>query len=106
MHRFLLLALMPLFGYAASAQANDPVAGKEKAKACAVCHGPMGIATNPGAPHLAGQPAIYLIEQMNDFRSGRRKNPVMSVIAKPLSDQDISDISAWYASLVIEVKTP
>lgn len=106
MHRLLLSLLLPFVIYAGPAHASDPAAGKEKAKSCAVCHGPMGIAINPGAPHLAAQPAVYLIEQMNDFRSGRRKNPVMSVIAKPLSDQDISDIAAWYASLQIEVKTP
>jgi cytochrome c553 len=106
MHRFLLSVFIPFSLYAATAHANDPLAGKEKAKACAVCHGAMGIASNPGAPHLAAQPAVYLIEQMKDYRSGKRKNPVMSVIAKPLSDQDISDIAAWYASLVIEVKTP
>jgi cytochrome c553 len=106
MHRFLLSAAIPLTLLLSPALANDPTAGKEKAKSCAVCHGPLGIAINPGAPHLAGQPAVYLIEQMNDFRSGRRKNPVMSVIAKPLTDQEISDIAAWYASLQIEVKTP
>jgi cytochrome c553 len=106
MHRFLLSAAVPLALLISPALANDPVAGKEKAKSCAVCHGPLGIAINPGAPHLAGQPAVYLIEQMNDFRSGRRKNPVMSVIAKPLTDQEISDIAAWYASLQIEVKNP
>ena len=64
----------------------------------------MGISVNPGAPHLAGQPAVYLIEQMQDFRSGKRQNPVMSVIAKPLSDRDIQDIAAWYASIEIQVK--
>jgi cytochrome c553 len=106
MHRFLLSAAVPLALLISPALANDPAAGKEKAKSCAVCHGPLGIAINPGAPHLAGQPAVYLIEQMNDFRSGRRKNPVMSVIAKPLTDQEISDIAAWYASLQIEVKNP
>lgn len=105
MHRLLISLAIPFVVLTTPVHANDPVAGKEKAKACAVCHGPMGIAINPGAPHLAGQPAVYLIEQMNDFRSGKRKNPVMSVIAKPLSDKEISDIAAWYASLEIEVKT-
>ena len=64
----------------------------------------MGISVNPGAPHLAGQPAVYLIEQMQDFRSGKRQNPVMSVIAKPLSDRDIQDLAAWYASIEIQIK--
>ena len=83
---------------------GDPQAGKAKAQACAVCHGPMGIAINPGAPHLAGQPAVYLVEQMQDFKSGKRQNPVMSVIAKPLSQADILDLAAWYSSLEIQLK--
>ncbi|MBU3719601.1 MAG: cytochrome c [Burkholderiaceae bacterium] len=84
--------------------AGDPQTGRAKAQSCVVCHGPMGISVNPGAPHLAGQPAVYLIEQMQDFRSGKRQNPVMSVIAKPLSDRDIQDLAAWYASIEIQIK--
>ena len=86
------------------AMGGDAKAGKIKAQACAVCHGQMGLAINPGAPHLAGQPAVYLVEQMLDFKSGKRQNPVMSVIAKPLSETDIRDMAAWYASLEIQLK--
>jgi len=84
---------------------GDPKTGKTKAQACAVCHGPMGMAINPGAPHLAGQPAIYLVEQLHDFKSGKRQNPVMSVIAKPLTEADILDLAAWYSTIEIELKT-
>lgn len=73
---------------------------------CATCHGANGLSTLPNAPHLAGQPAIYLTEQLKAYRSGKRAHEVMSVIAKPLSDADIDALSAWYAALRIEVKTP
>lgn len=95
-------ALQPL---AANAIGGDPKAGQIKANACVVCHGQMGISINPGAPHLAGQPAIYLVEQLNDFKSGKRQNPVMSVIAKPLSEKEILDLAAWYSSIEIQVKS-
>ncbi len=97
-----------LLGAAASssvvAQGRDPVAGKAKAAMCATCHGPLGVSQLPNAPHLAGQPAIYTAEQLKNYRSGKRANEVMAVIAKPLSDQDIDDLAAWYASIEFTVK--
>lgn len=85
------------------AQARDPVAGKIRAGMCATCHGPLGLSQIPNAPHLAGQPAIYLVEQLKNYRSGKRQNEVMSVIAKPLTDQEIDDLAAWYESIRISV---
>lgn len=89
-----------------AASAADPAAGKAKAAACAVCHGPLGMSMLPNAPHLAGQPAIYLAEQLRHYRQGKRVHEMMTVIARPLSDADIDDLSAWYASLKIEVREP
>jgi cytochrome c553 len=86
------------------AHAADVQAGKAKAQACVVCHGPLGISMVPNAPHLAGQPEIYLAEQLRNFRSGRRAHEVMAVIAKGLSDREIDDLAAWFASLRIEVR--
>jgi cytochrome c553 len=88
------------------AQARDAEAGRAKSQMCAVCHGVQGIATAPDAPHLAGQPAIYTALQMQAYRSGARKHEVMSVIARMLTDDDISNLAAWYASLRIEIQTP
>jgi len=85
------------------AQARDPVAGKIRAGMCATCHGPLGLSQMPNAPHLAGQPAIYLVEQLKNYRSGKRQHDVMSVIAKPLTDQEIDDLAAWYESIRISV---
>ena len=73
---------------------------------CAVCHGEFGVSILPNAPNLAGQPEIYLAEQMKAYRSGRRANEIMSVIAKPLTDVEIADLSAWFASIRFEVKPP
>lgn len=84
--------------------AGDPKAGQIRANSCVMCHGAQGISINPGAPHLAGQPMIYIAEQLRHYRDGSRKNPVMSVIAKPLNDQEIQDLAAWYSSIEIQIK--
>ncbi len=87
------------------AYADDAAAGKAKAAtACAVCHGPQGLAMAPNTPHLAGQPQPYLVEQLKNYRSGKRHHEVMSVIAKPLTDQEINNLAQWYSSLQISVQ--
>ena len=88
------------------AQANDAPIGRQKAQACAVCHGPLGISSAPDAPNLAGQPALYTAAQLRAYRSGARKHEVMAVMAKPLTDDDISHLAAWFASLRVEVQPP
>jgi cytochrome c553 len=90
----------------AGAGAADPQAGRAKAAACAVCHGQAGISTLPNAPHLAGQPALYVEEQLRNYRSGARRHEQMNVVAKPLSDADIGELAAWYASIRIEATPP
>jgi cytochrome c553 len=86
--------------------ATDEVAGRRKAVACAVCHGPQGLSVAIDAPHLAGQPAMYLNKQLRAYRSGARQHEVMSVMAKPLSDADIDDLAAWFSSLKVSVQAP
>lgn len=98
------LAMLSAAG-AATAQGNA-AAGKAKAAQCAVCHGPQGLASAPDVPHLAGQPAIYLSAQLRNFRSGKRSHEVMAVVAKALSDTDIDDMAAWFASLQVRVEAP
>jgi cytochrome c553 len=97
----LAAALLPL-----GASAADAAAGRAKAAACVVCHGQDGYSTLPNAPHLAGQPAVYLEEQLKNYRSGKRQHEVMSLIAKPLSDADIENLAAWYSSIRISVTPP
>lgn len=79
--------------------AADAEAGKAKAVVCAACHGVEGKAMIPGYPHLAGQSAQYTAKQLKAFRDGQRQDPVMAPMAKPLSDADIENLAAWYASL-------
>ena len=98
------LTVMSLAG--AAAAAADPQAGRAKAAACAVCHGQTGLSSVPNAPHLAGQPALYVEEQLRNYRSGKRRHEVMNVVARPLSDADIDDLAAWYASIRIEATPP
>lgn len=88
---------------ALGAVAQEPP-GRAKARACAQCHGPLGISVAPDAPHLAGQPQAYLEAQLKAFRDGRRRHEVMNVVAKPLSDADIEALAAWFAGIAIEAK--
>ena len=89
-----LLALMPI----ASNAAGNAAEGQNKSTTCHACHGETGIATQAIYPNLAGQYQDYLSKALHDYREGRRTNPVMSGFALNLSDEDIEDISAWYAS--------
>ena len=88
------------------AVADDIAAGRDKARACAVCHGPLGVAVAPETPNLAGQPANYLVTQLRAYRSGARKHEVMAVMAKPLLDAEIEQLAAWFASLKVSVTPP
>ena len=98
-------ALAAAFALAtASSAAADVAAGRAKAQMCTPCHGANGLAVAPNTPHLAGQPEPYLVEQLNAYRSGKRAHEVMAVVAKPLTDADIADLAAWFASLEIVLK--
>lgn len=78
---------------------GDAAVGKAKSTTCVACHGAKGISSSPIWPNLAGQKTKYLIKQLKDFKSGKRKDPVMSPLAKPLSDQDIENLATYYNSL-------
>ena len=88
------------------AHAQDAAAGKTKAAACAMCHGPQGIAVAPDTPNLAGQPSSYIAEQLKAYRDGTRKHEIMSLMAKPLTDADIANLAAWFASVKLEATSP
>lgn len=79
--------------------AGDASQGKEKAMACFSCHGVDGISTNNIWPNLAGQKYDYLVKQLNDFKQGKRNDPLMKGIASTLSEQDIKDLSTYYSTL-------
>lgn len=94
-----LLAAVAVLLVGANAQAaGDAAAGKSKAASCGACHGPDGNSTNPLWPKLAGQHAAYLVKQLEAFKSGERKDPLMSPMAAGLSEQDMKDLAAYYAA--------
>ncbi|GAB4255455.1 MAG: c-type cytochrome [Methylomicrobium sp.] len=84
---------------------GNPKAGKEKATACAGCHGEDGNSAVSTFPKLAQQHGSYLIKTLNAFKNGQRNNPMMSPIAMGLSDQDMADIAAYYASQKISANS-
>ena len=82
-----------------AAFAGDMAAGKSKSATCSSCHGGNGISSMDLWPNLAGQKAAYLAKQLRAFRDGTRNDAVMAGMAKALSDTDIEDLAAYYASL-------
>ena len=98
--KFILLTIsVALLTIASPALAGDAAAGKAKSATCVACHGPDGNSVNPMWPNLAGQQEMYLAKQLRDFRDGNRKDPVMAPMAAALSDDDIANLAAYYASL-------
>lgn len=79
--------------------AGDAAAGQTKAAVCGACHGADGKAIQPAYPNLAGQHASYIAKQLIDYRDGNRTNALMSGQAASLSDEDIQDLSTYFASL-------
>lgn len=79
----------------AQAAAGDAAAGHDKAKGCGTCHGADGKGRIP----LAGKKADYLAQQLQAFKSGARKENMMNMLAKNMSDQDIADLAAYFAAL-------
>jgi cytochrome c553 len=97
--------LLALFAAAAlgtagsvSAQEGDIERGQAKANACAACHGADGNSQNPQWPKLAGLDQRYIFTQLQAYQSGERKDPMMTPQAQPLSEQDMRDLSAFYAN--------
>ena len=82
--------------------AGDAAAGEKKAAVCAACHGQDGNSPGGDFPSLAGQGEKYMTKQLMDYKSGARQNAIMQGQAAGLSDQDMADLSAFYASKTIK----
>jgi cytochrome c553 len=95
----LTLAAVALAMTCAPAWAADIAAGEATAEGCAACHGADGVSQIPLTPSLAGQPDEYVQWQLVYFRSGARRSEVMGPIAEALSNADIRNLGAYYASL-------
>jgi cytochrome c553 len=99
MIRMLLSAgMIVLLAIGAAQAAGDPAAGKVKAAGCVGCHGANGQGIPPN-PALAGKSEDQLLHALQDFKSGKRSNAVMKALAAGLSDQDMANLAAYYASL-------
>jgi len=77
---------------------GDAKMGKAKAGACAGCHGANGEGVAPN-PALAGKAESQAVQALKDYKSGKRANAVMKTFASQLSDQDMANLAAYYASL-------
>jgi len=95
----LTVALVACLGIVGAAQAaGDVQAGKAKTAGCAGCHGANGEGKQSG-PALAGKSEQAFIQAMNEYKTGKRNNAMMKTFAGQLSDQDIANVAAYYASL-------
>lgn len=103
--KFITVALVTLTSLSlsqASFAAGDAEAGKAKAAVCASCHGADGMALIPAYPNLAGQNEEYLVSALHAYRSKERQGgnaALMHAMAANLSDDDIANLAAYYASL-------
>ncbi len=77
---------------------GDPVAGKEKSRLCQGCHGEDGNSTDELIPKLAGQYAKYIAKQLRNYQAGVRSHQIMNAMAAAISDEELSDISSYFAN--------
>ncbi len=88
----------------APSRAGDVADGRKIASVrCQMCHGLDGQARIPQAPNLSGQVEQYLVEQIQAFKSGTRKNDMMTLVVKPLSESDVADLAAYYAAVEVKI---
>lgn len=93
------LAALVAITFCTNAMAGgDPLAGKEKSAVCAGCHGVDGNSSIGANPRLAGQYESYLFQALMQYKTGARKDLLMSNMVAPLSVQDMKDLAAWFAS--------
>jgi len=99
MNKMLLAMAVLVLSVSGQSWAGDAAAGKAKSAQCAACHGVAGISPMGIYPNLAGQKEQYLAKQINDFRSGSRKDPSMQAMVGALSDSDVANLAAYYAGI-------
>ena len=96
-----LLLTLGITGAAVAAEGpvkGDATAGQAKAAVCGACHGPDGNSPAPNFPKLAGQGERYLTKQLHDIKDGKRTVLEMTGLLTNLSDQDLADLAAYFAS--------
>ena len=90
---FLSMLALPI-----SALAGDAAAGEKKTATCVACHGKEGISIADIYPNLAGQKEAYLVKALKAYKSGARDDPMMKPMVAALSDADIENLAAYFAS--------
>ncbi len=101
MKRIVGIVIFSLCSFSVLAK-NDIEAGRAKSASCVACHGAQGKVSVPMYPNLAGQNAMYLEQSLKAYKKGERTGGqagVMQAYVTPLTDDDISDLAAYYASL-------
>lgn len=98
MNKVVLILMATAATASASAFAGDPEIGRTRSATCTACHGATGTSPNQLWPSLAGQGSAYIVKQLKAFRDGTRKDPLMEPMAKPLSDEDIEHLAAYFSS--------
>jgi cytochrome c553 len=107
MKKQLLIVLTGLLALSTSALAasGDAEVGRKKSTPCAACHGANGVSPTPDFPNLAGQYADYLHSALRHYKNGKRKNPIMQGQVANLSEKDMLDLAAFFASQrALEIK--
>lgn len=94
-----LIAGLLLLGARPALADGNPQAGAREASTCFACHGKNGESVDPSYPRLAGQHQSYLMQALREYRTGQRNNAIMRGFALQLSEQEMKDITAYFASL-------
>ena len=98
----LALILASVCGHLLAAGAGDAEVGRDKAAICVTCHGADGLSIGPNVPNLRGQKTEYFVNSLKSYQKRDRRDPlsvIMYPFADDLSEQDMQDIAAYYASL-------
>ena len=98
MIRRILLAAAVCVALPVAAGSGEADVGKKKSAPCAACHGANGVSVGPEFPSLAGQYEDYLLTAMHHYKNGKRKNPIMQGMVANLSEKDMADLAAYFAS--------
>lgn len=104
MNKFVMMAVaLSVFAITGDINAEgNAAAGQVKAAVCAACHGADGNSVSPQFPKLAGQNAAYIEQELQRFKSGYRKNVIMSGMVAGLSEPDMQNLAAWFSSQTVK----
>jgi cytochrome c553 len=94
----LLVSVLLTCFWAVPVFAADITVGEQKALTCMGCHGPKGKSSNAQWPNLAAQQSLYIVNQLNAFKTGTRSNTMMQSMAANLSGDDMNNLASYYSS--------